>query len=354
MSNEIRTVTIDQYIADLQRHRYTVREVYSDLYPGEYYQRCVLALEYQDPLPTVRDINAEALTDEQYYEFCYKLVKNGRCPGKALKNLDASRLTMGQLCTLWEIHIHNPRSFRELYDALSHSADSVVPANYPSLCRTAVQENYSYLRYIYHPGCDDETYRYLIRSALAKDIALLNSVPPDLRPPQFCIQAIEDANKKNAEQYERTVKAGSEAEIKLFHKSIPLLYANRDCILAEPRFYSVRIPRKLAFISHERSPLAKIFALWDIEQLTITCHRCGGKGVVHTIHGSPMTGACSLSGICTVCGKTVGESRDSYRAVATTERSISSPKPLADIPVTLQELVEILQAKEDNSHVSET
>jgi hypothetical protein len=261
-------ITRDQFIADLRGHRCTLKDIRSVLYPHghkplDYYDLCHIAIDHQAPSPAIGDIDADALTNDEYLCICQSLVDKSPYAEAVLADMDATRLSSEQL------------------------------------------------------------------TGLKKSLA-----------------------------YRRAVE--------LFQQSIPLLYANRERILSEPRFYSVHIPHRFDSTygaSSERLPLAKVFALWDRNEFVITCPRCNGKGVVHEIHGHKRSlfdypHDYTLKGICTVCGKGIKVHQSTnkhkyYRNMHDLERDTPCPKPLAENPVTLQELVDILQAKEDNSHVTE-
>lgn len=95
----------------------------------------------------------------------------------------------------------------------------------------------------------------------------------------------------------------------LFAESVPLIWRQRERILADPQLFGVRTPMRIrmAYVSMRDSgpyPLGVVVRAWTEyeERYTRVCPKCGGQMLIFSFSGSPLSGRCSHSATCTACG----------------------------------------------------
>ena len=95
----------------------------------------------------------------------------------------------------------------------------------------------------------------------------------------------------------------------LFAESVPLIWRQRERILADPQLFGVRTPMRIrmAYVSMRDSgpyPLGVVVRAWTEyeERYTPVCPKCGGQMLIFSFSGSPLSGRSSHSATCTACG----------------------------------------------------
>lgn len=95
----------------------------------------------------------------------------------------------------------------------------------------------------------------------------------------------------------------------LFAESVPLIWRQRERILADPQLFGVRTPMRIrmAYVSMRDSgpyPLVVVVRAWTEyeERYTRVCPKCGGQMLIFSFSGSPLSGRSSHSATCTACG----------------------------------------------------
>lgn len=95
----------------------------------------------------------------------------------------------------------------------------------------------------------------------------------------------------------------------LFAESVPLIWRQRERILADPQLFGVRTPMRIrmAYVSMRDSgpyPLGVVVRAWTEyeERYTRVCPKCGGQMLIFSFPGSPLSGRSSHSATCTACG----------------------------------------------------
>ncbi len=95
----------------------------------------------------------------------------------------------------------------------------------------------------------------------------------------------------------------------LFAESVPLIWRQRERILADPQLFGVRPPMRIrmAYVSMRDSgpyPLGVVVRAWTEyeERYTRVCPKCGGQMLIFSFSGSPLSGRSSHSATCTACG----------------------------------------------------
>lgn len=94
----------------------------------------------------------------------------------------------------------------------------------------------------------------------------------------------------------------------LFAESVPLIWRQRERILADPQLFGVRTPMRIrmAYVSMRDSgpyPLGVVVRAWTEheERYTRVCPKCGGQMLIYSFSGSPLSGRSSHSATCTAC-----------------------------------------------------
>ena len=95
----------------------------------------------------------------------------------------------------------------------------------------------------------------------------------------------------------------------LFAASVPLVWHHRERILADPQIFGARTPMRIrmAYVSMQDSgpyPLGVVVRAWTEyeERYTRVCPKCGGRMLIYSFSGSPLSGRSSHSATCTACG----------------------------------------------------
>lgn len=95
----------------------------------------------------------------------------------------------------------------------------------------------------------------------------------------------------------------------LFAESVPLIWRQRERILADPQLFGVRTSMRIrmAYVSMRDSgpyPLGVVVRAWTEyeERYTRVCPKCGGQMLIFSFSGSPLSGRSSHSATCTACG----------------------------------------------------
>ena len=95
----------------------------------------------------------------------------------------------------------------------------------------------------------------------------------------------------------------------LFAESVPLIWRQRERILADPQLFGVRTPMRIrmAYVSMRDSgpyPRGVVVRAWTEyeERYTRVCPKCGGQMLIFSFSGSPLSGRSSHSATCTACG----------------------------------------------------
>lgn len=95
----------------------------------------------------------------------------------------------------------------------------------------------------------------------------------------------------------------------LFAESVPLIWRQRERILADPQLFGARTPMRIrmAYVSMKDSgpyPLGVVVRAWTEyeERYTRVCPKCGGRMLIYSFSGSPLSGRSSHSATCTACG----------------------------------------------------
>lgn len=95
----------------------------------------------------------------------------------------------------------------------------------------------------------------------------------------------------------------------LFAESVPLIWRQRERILADPQLFGVRTPMRIrmAYVSMRDSgpyPLGVVVRAWTEyeERYTRVCPKCGGQMLIFSFSGAPLSGRSSHSATCTACG----------------------------------------------------
>lgn len=95
----------------------------------------------------------------------------------------------------------------------------------------------------------------------------------------------------------------------LFAESVPLIWRQRERILANPQLFGARTPMRIrmAYVSMKDSgpyPLGVVVRAWSehADNYTRLCPKCGGRMLIYSFSGSPLSGRSSHSATCTACG----------------------------------------------------
>lgn len=94
----------------------------------------------------------------------------------------------------------------------------------------------------------------------------------------------------------------------LFAESVPLIWRQRERILADLQLFGVRTPMRIrmAYVSMRDSgpyPLGVVVRAWTEyeERYMRICPKCGGQMLIYSFSGSPLSGRSSHSATCTAC-----------------------------------------------------
>jgi hypothetical protein len=144
-----------------------------------------------------------------------------------------------------------------------------------------------------------------------------------------------------------------------FHSDLSflLMYAllflrNRELILADPRFYNTLIPQGAFSQCRQNPTIGDLLELWETDDRFSTPCKCGGKGLICCCyfprsfaeyrHGGYFP---IMSAHCTTCDSIFDLPFD-VRKEAHLEFALA-PHPIEENPVTIKELVSILEMKRE-------
>lgn len=95
----------------------------------------------------------------------------------------------------------------------------------------------------------------------------------------------------------------------LFAESVPLIWRQRERILTDPQLFGARTPMRIrmAYVSMKDSgpyPLGVVVRAWSehADNYTRLCLKCGGRMLIYSFSGSPLSGRSSHSATCIACG----------------------------------------------------
>ena len=162
---------------------------------------------------------------------------------------------------------------------------------------------------------------------------------------------------KESIEAEQAEKKRIQEEYDSFYPHIPLFWANREMILKEPRFYSIKPPQYFFgtdFSGPTYATLGQLLKIWESEDALTSLCSCGGKSVVYQF------GAHLLSGrqvdcltICVACGKFMNEGNDgnnkfsgsSFREKTTAYMQHKIINPISETPASYEELIATCESK---------
>ena len=108
---------------------------------------------------------------------------------------------------------------------------------------------------------------------------------------------------------EKTDKQTHERQWELFAEAVPLIWQQRERILTDLQLFGARTPMRIrmAYVSMQDSgpyPLGVVVQAWTEyeERYTRVCPKCGGRMLIYSFSGSPLSGRSSHSATCTACG----------------------------------------------------
>lgn len=108
---------------------------------------------------------------------------------------------------------------------------------------------------------------------------------------------------------EKKDKQTHERQGELFAEAVPLIWHQRERILADPQLFGARTPMRIrmGYVSMKDSgpyPLGVVVRAWTEyeERYTRVCPKCGGRMLIYSFSGSPLSGRSSHSATCTACG----------------------------------------------------
>lgn len=108
---------------------------------------------------------------------------------------------------------------------------------------------------------------------------------------------------------EKMDKQAQERQWELFAEAVPLIWRHRERILADLQLFGARTPMRIrmAYVSMKDSgpyPLGVVVRAWTEyeERYTRVCPKCGGRMLIYSFSGSPLSGRSNHSATCTACG----------------------------------------------------
>lgn len=144
----------------------------------------------------------------------------------------------------------------------------------------------------------------------------------------------------------------------LFAESVPLIWRQRERILADPQLFGARTPMRIrmAYVSMKDSgpyPLGVVVQAWTEyeERYTRVCPKCGGQMLIYSFSGSPLSGRSSHSATCTACGyRQLHVDEGSFGRLASPIMRIASQ--YRDLPqdnaLSLEEAIKQIENMEDS------
>jgi hypothetical protein len=139
----------------------------------------------------------------------------------------------------------------------------------------------------------------------------------------------------------------------LFYSNIPLFVEKRDVILQNQRYYSIIAPKAFytgMFIGSRAITLGEMLLIWENEPDFVRDCECGGRRIIYSFMGSPLSGSCSASNICLQCGKEKVIREGNFSELMMIKGKYHPIEPFSDNPVAVKELIAILEGKLDLSN----
>ncbi|MDR1983219.1 MAG: hypothetical protein LBQ28_00110 [Prevotellaceae bacterium] len=132
-----------------------------------------------------------------------------------------------------------------------------------------------------------------------------------------------------------------------FYPYIPLFWENREMILNEPRYYSVKASNAFlgAMYMLPANPvvtLGELLQIWEKESIFHShCEKCGGDSVVYRFGGSPLSGCLfECKNICLQCGNFgQGAGTHLFSELWRTRAQYRAIMPQAEVPASYSELI---------------
>lgn len=93
--------------------------------------------------------------------------------------------------------------------------------------------------------------------------------------------------------------------------NVDLLRHQAERITGDPRLAAVTHPSaalSIAYLGDGLVPIGALLRLWAMDAWTATCLDCGGRVLITSVGGSPLSGSHAWSGVCSECHQ-----RASYR-----------------------------------------
>ena len=156
--------------------------------------------------------------------------------------------------------------------------------------------------------------------------------------------------------FAKNIEAELARRVDCYKKHIPLIWANRELIIKEPKYYNVETPMSFLYgsvhnpykTSHRNYyipfTLGCLLQLWMNEDVfSAQCDTCSSQAVIYTI-GHTITGKPWGNSICLKCGKS-----GTYRIHAPFDQINEILKkrekmiPISEHPMSFEELVEVIE-----------
>lgn len=113
--------------------------------------------------------------------------------------------------------------------------------------------------------------------------------------------------------------------------NVPLLVRNTERITADPQLAAVTHPSaslSMAYVGDGLVPIGPLLRLWATGVWTASCAHCGGRVLITSVGGSPLSGGHGWSGVCSECHQ-----RASYRdAPGVPQATLFAPLWTAALP----------------------
>jgi len=158
---------------------------------------------------------------------------------------------------------------------------------------------------------------------------------------------------RNGNQSDSSASDERKRAWEVYEANIPLFWQHRERIVAEPRLFFAQTPFKVntAYVNFPHSgpyPLGVIVRAWMERETAyrLSCPKCGGRMMVYSFAGSPLSGMSSRSACCVECGHRVrGESNGNLSNMFGPMRRIAAEYDGTDCreALTLAEVVENLK-----------
>jgi len=155
--------------------------------------------------------------------------------------------------------------------------------------------------------------------------------------------------------FAKSIEEEKKRMINEYLSNIPLIWANREVILKEPKYYSVAAAISLTY--HEIidlygisgypikvRTLGELLQIWMNEEImSAKCEKCGGQAVFYTV-GLSSVGKPWGHTVCLQCGKLgTGKLPGLFTPLREIIHKYKPIEPIAENPVSFGELVEVLK-----------